>query len=207
EKFSNKTNGVTPRRWMVLSNPELTRLITERIGEDWVKHLDQLRRLEPLAEDHDFAAQWRSVKQENKERLAAYIRDRVGVTVDPHSLFSILVKRIHEYKRQHLCVLKIITLYQMLKDNPQLDMVPQTFIFGGKAAPGYYMAKLIIKLINSVADVINRDPAVRDRLHDLWRRWTDRADASGLTDLYGLQALALRAMVESGESFARLRTV
>lgn len=164
EKFSNKTNGVTPRRWMVLSNPGLTRLITERIGEDWVKHLDQLRRLEPLAEDHDFAAQWRSVKQENKERLAAYIRDRVGVTVDPHSLFSILVKRIHEYKRQHLCVLKIITLYQMLKDNPQLDMVPQTFIFGGKAAPGYYMAKLIIKLINSVADVINRDPAVRDRL-------------------------------------------
>ncbi|MFN4065781.1 MAG: glycogen/starch/alpha-glucan phosphorylase [Thermosynechococcus sp.] len=164
EKFSNKTNGVTPRRWMVLSNPGLTRLITERIGEDWVKHLDQLRRLEPLAEDHDFAAQWRSVKQENKERLAAYIRDRVGVTVDPHSLFSMLVKRIHEYKRQHLCVLKIITLYQMLKDNPQLDMVPQTFIFGGKAAPGYYMAKLIIKLINSVADVINRDPAVRDRL-------------------------------------------
>lgn len=164
EKFSNKTNGVTPRRWMVLSNPGLTRLITERIGEDWVKHLDQLRRLEPLAEDHDFAAQWRSVKHENKERLAAYIRDRVGVTVDPHSLFSILVKRIHEYKRQHLCVLNIITLYQMLKDNPQLDMVPQTFIFGGKAAPGYYMAKLIIKLINSVADVINHDPAVRDRL-------------------------------------------
>lgn len=164
EKFSNKTNGVTPRRWMVLSNPGLTRLITERIGEDWVKHLDQLRRLEPLAEDHDFAAQWRSVKQENKTRLAAYIRDRVGVTVDPHSLFSILVKRIHEYKRQHLCVLNIITLYQMLKDNPQLDMVPQTFIFGGKAAPGYYMAKLIIKLINSVADVINHDPAVRDRL-------------------------------------------
>ncbi|AXY68093.1 glycogen/starch/alpha-glucan phosphorylase [Thermosynechococcus sichuanensis E542] len=164
QKFSNKTNGVTPRRWMVLSNPGLTRLITERIGEDWVKHLDQLRRLEPLAEDRDFAAQWRSVKHENKERLAAYIRDRVGVTVDPHSLFSILVKRIHEYKRQHLCVLNIITLYQMLKDNPQLDMVPQTFIFGGKAAPGYYMAKLIIKLINSVADVINHDPAVRDRL-------------------------------------------
>ncbi|WNC59662.1 glycogen/starch/alpha-glucan phosphorylase [Thermosynechococcus sp. QS41] len=164
QKFSNKTNGVTPRRWMVLSNPGLTRLITERIGEDWVKHLDQLRRLEPLAEDRDFAAQWRSVKHGNKERLAEYIRDRVGVTVDPHSLFSILVKRIHEYKRQHLCVLNIITLYQMLKDNPQLEMVSQTFIFGGKAAPGYYMAKLIIKLINSVADVINRDPAVRDRL-------------------------------------------
>ncbi|URR34374.1 glycogen/starch/alpha-glucan phosphorylase [Thermosynechococcus sp. HN-54] len=164
EKFSNKTNGVTPRRWMVLSNPGLTRLITEHIGEDWVKHLDQLRRLEPLAEDRDFAAQWRSVKHGNKERLAQYISDRVGVTVDPYSLFSILVKRIHEYKRQHLCVLNIITLYQMLKDNPQLEMVPQTFIFGGKAAPGYYMAKLIIKLINSVADVINRDPAVHDRL-------------------------------------------
>ncbi|RMH63750.1 MAG: glycogen/starch/alpha-glucan phosphorylase, partial [Cyanobacteria bacterium J003] len=164
EKFSNKTNGVTPRRWMVLSNPRLTRLITERIGEDWVKHLDQLRQLEPLAEDAEFAAQWQSVKQGNKERLAEYIRDRLGVTVDPHSLFSILVKRIHEYKRQHLCVLNVITLYQMLKDNPQLEMVPQTFIFGGKAAPGYYMAKLIIKLINSVAEVINRDPAVRDRL-------------------------------------------
>ncbi|WP_298617456.1 glycogen/starch/alpha-glucan phosphorylase [uncultured Thermosynechococcus sp.] len=164
QKFSNKTNGVTPRRWMVLSNPGLTRMITERIGEDWVKHLEQLRQLEPWAEDRDFATQWRLVKQGNKERLAEYISDRLGVTVNPHSLFSILVKRIHEYKRQHLCVLKIITLYQMLKDNPQLDMVPQTFIFGGKAAPGYYMAKLIIKLINSVADVINRDPAVRDRL-------------------------------------------
>lgn len=164
QKFSNKTNGVTPRRWMVLSNPGLTRMITERIGEDWVKHLEQLRQLEPWAEDRDFATQWRLVKQGNKERLAEYISDRLGVAVDPHSLFSILVKRIHEYKRQHLCVLKIITLYQMLKDNPQLDMVPQTFIFGGKAAPGYYMAKLIIKLINSVADVINRDPAVRDRL-------------------------------------------
>ncbi|HIK34242.1 MULTISPECIES: glycogen/starch/alpha-glucan phosphorylase [unclassified Thermosynechococcus] len=164
EKFSNKTNGVTPRRWIVLSNPGLTRLISERIGEDWVKHLEQLRQLEPLAENRDFAAQWRSVKHGNKERLAEYIRNRVGVTVDPHSLFSILVKRIHEYKRQHLCVLNIITLYQMLKDNPQLEMVPQTFIFGGKAAPGYYMAKLIIKLINSVADVINRDPVVRDRL-------------------------------------------
>ncbi|BAY52624.1 glycogen phosphorylase [Thermostichus vulcanus NIES-2134] len=164
EKFSNKTNGVTPRRWMVLSNPGLTRLITERIGEDWVKHLDQLRQLEPLAADAEFAAQWRSVKHGNKERLAQYIRDRVGVTVDPHSLFSILVKRIHEYKRQHLCVLKVITLYQMLRDQPHLEMVPQTFIFGGKAAPGYYMAKLIIKFINSVADVINRDPVVRDRL-------------------------------------------
>ncbi|BCX11559.1 MAG: alpha-1,4 glucan phosphorylase [Thermosynechococcus sp.] len=164
EKFSNKTNGITPRRWMLLSNPGLTRLITEHIGEEWVKHLDQLRQLEPLAEDAEFAAQWRSVKHQNKERLAQYIRDRLGVTVDPHSLFSILVKRIHEYKRQHLCVLKVITLYQMLKDNPQLEMVPQTFIFGGKAAPGYYMAKLIIKLINSVAEVIDRDPAVRDRL-------------------------------------------
>ncbi|BAC09631.1 glycogen/starch/alpha-glucan phosphorylase [Thermosynechococcus vestitus] len=164
EKFSNKTNGVTPRRWMVLSNPGLTRLITERIGEDWVKHLDQLRQLEPLAADAEFAAQWRSVKHGNKERLAQYIRDRIGVTVDPHSLFSILVKRIHEYKRQHLCVLKVITLYQMLRDQPHLEMVPQTFIFGGKAAPGYYMAKLIIKFINSVADVINRDPVVRDRL-------------------------------------------
>jgi len=164
EKFSNKTNGVTPRRWMVLSNPGLTQLISSRIGEDWIKHLDQLRQLEPLAEDAGFAAEWRAVKHKNKERLAEHIRQRVGISVDPSSIFDILVKRIHEYKRQHLCVLNIITLYQQIKDNPNLDITPHTFIFGGKAAPGYYTAKLIIKLINSVAEVVNRDPAVADRL-------------------------------------------
>ncbi|ATS19107.1 glycogen phosphorylase [Parathermosynechococcus lividus PCC 6715] len=164
EKFSNKTNGVTPRRWMVLSNPGLTRLISNHIGEDWIKHLDQLRRLEPLAEDAGFAAEWHAVKHKNKVRLAEYIQQRVGISVDPSSIFDILVKRIHEYKRQHLCVLNIITLYQRLKDHPNLDITPHTFIFGGKAAPGYYKAKLIIKLINSVAEVVNTDPTVADRL-------------------------------------------
>ncbi len=164
EKFSNKTNGVTPRRWLVLSNPGLTQLISRQIGEDWIKHLDQLRRLEPLATDPGFVAEWQAVKHQNKVRLAEYIRQRVGISVDPHAIFDILVKRIHEYKRQHLCVLNIITLYQQLKDNPNLDLTPHTFIFGGKAAPGYYMAKLIIKLINSVAEVVNRDPTVGDRL-------------------------------------------
>ncbi|MCI3281636.1 glycogen/starch/alpha-glucan phosphorylase [Synechococcus sp. PCC 6717] len=164
EKFSNKTNGVTPRRWMVLSNPGLTRLISNHIGEDWIKHLDQLRRLEPLAEDAGFAAEWHAVKHKNKVRLAEYIQQRVGISVDPSSIFDILVKRIHEYKRQHLCVLNIITLYQRLKDYPNLDITPHTFIFGGKAAPGYYKAKLIIKLVNSVAEVVNTDPTVADRL-------------------------------------------
>ncbi|WP_448514663.1 glycogen/starch/alpha-glucan phosphorylase [Parathermosynechococcus lividus] len=164
EKFSNKTNGVTPRRWMVLSNPGLTQLISNHIGEDWIKHLDQLRRLEPLAEDAGFAAEWHAVKHKNKVRLAEYIQQRVGISVDPSSIFDILVKRIHEYKRQHLCVLNIITLYQRLKDHPNLDITPHTFIFGGKAAPGYYKAKLIIKLINSVAEVVNTDPTVADRL-------------------------------------------
>ncbi|WP_448534285.1 glycogen/starch/alpha-glucan phosphorylase [Parathermosynechococcus lividus] len=164
EKFSNKTNGVTPRRWMVLSNPGLTQLISKHIGEDWIKHLDQLRRLEPLAEDAGFAAEWHAVKHKNKVRLAEYIQQRVGISVDPSSIFDILVKRIHEYKRQHLCVLNIITLYQRLKDHPNLDITPHTFIFGGKAAPGYYKAKLIIKLINSVAEVVNTDPTVADRL-------------------------------------------
>ncbi|WP_448527531.1 glycogen/starch/alpha-glucan phosphorylase [Parathermosynechococcus lividus] len=164
EKFSNKTNGVTPRRWMVLSNPGLTQLISNHIGEDWIKHLDQLRRLEPLAEDAGFAAEWHAVKHKNKVRLAEYIQQRVGISIDPSSIFDILVKRIHEYKRQHLCVLNIITLYQRLKDHPNLDITPHTFIFGGKAAPGYYKAKLIIKLINSVAEVVNTDPTVADRL-------------------------------------------
>ncbi len=164
EKFSNKTNGVTPRRFVLLSNPRLSELITGEIGDGWIKNLDELRRLEELAENPTFRQKWRQVKLANKQDLAALIRARTGVAVAPASLFDILVKRIHEYKRQHLQVLHIITLYNRLKRDPDLDLTPRTFIFGGKAAPGYFMAKLIIKLINSVAEVVNRDPDVADRL-------------------------------------------
>jgi starch phosphorylase len=165
EKFSNKTNGVTPRRFMVLANPRLSALITSRIGDGWVKNLEELRKLTEFAEDLAFHQEWQQVKLANKRDLAALIQARCnGVVVDPASLFDIQVKRIHEYKRQHLNVLHIITLYNRLKRQPDLAMAPRTFIFGGKAAPGYFMAKLIIKLINSVADVVNRDPDVRGRL-------------------------------------------
>ena len=164
EKFSNKTNGVTPRRFMVLSNPGLTRLITGRIGDGWIRDLDQLRQLEAHADDPAFQDEWRRVKHANKERLAAAIRQTTGIVVNPASLFDIQVKRLHEYKRQHLNVLHVVSLYRRLKQNPGLAITPRTVIFGGKAAPGYYMAKLIIKLINSVAEVVNADPEVRDRL-------------------------------------------
>jgi starch phosphorylase len=164
QKFSNKTNGVTPRRWMVLSNPKLAGLITEQLGDGWVKDLSQLRALEPLAEDAAFRARWREIKLENKRNFAALALQDTGVSVDPASMFDVLVKRIHEYKRQHLQVLHIVALYHRIKSNPSLEIQPRTFIFGGKAAPGYHLAKLIIKLITSVGDVVNRDPDVRERL-------------------------------------------
>jgi starch phosphorylase len=164
EKFSNKTNGVTPRRFVVLSNPGLSRLITRHIGDRWITDPGELRRLEAFAGDNDFQSKWRRIKYENKQRLAELIYERTGVTTDPDSLFDILVKRIHEYKRQHLNVLHIVTLYNQIKKNPAADVTPRTFIFGGKAAPGYFLAKLIIKLINAVAEVVNTDPAVSNRL-------------------------------------------
>jgi len=164
EKFSNKTNGVTPRRFMVLSNPGLSRLISEKIGEAWVSDHEELKKLEKFADDAAFRAEWRRVKLENKKNLARLIRERTGIDVAPSSLFDIHVKRIHEYKRQHLNVLHIIASYNRLKQNPACDLCPRTFIFGGKAAPGYFMAKRIIKLINSVADVVNHDPDVAGRL-------------------------------------------
>ena len=164
EKFCNVTNGVTPRRFVAVSNPPLARLITDRIGDGWLRDLDQLRKLEPLADDAEFQQQWREVKLAAKRGLAALIEQRTGVKVNPESLFDIQVKRLHEYKRQHLNVLHILTLYLRLKRDPEADVPARTFIFGAKAAPGYFMAKLIIKLINSVADVVNNDPAVRDRL-------------------------------------------
>jgi starch phosphorylase len=164
EKFSNKTNGVTPRRWLLLSNPRLSQLITEKIGENWVKNLYELKQLEFFAEDSHFQARWQDIKKAIKQDLAAYIKLNNDLVVDPDSLFDVQVKRIHEYKRQHLSVLHIISLYLRLKNNPNLEIPPRTFIFGGKAAPGYVMAKLIIKLINAVAEVVNRDPAIGDRL-------------------------------------------
>ncbi len=164
QKFSNKTNGVTPRRWMVLSNPRLSELVSEHIGEGWIKDLAQLRRLEPLADDAAFRTRWREIKQHNKRELAALALRDTGIVVDPNSLFDVLVKRIHEYKRQHLQVLHIVSLYRAIKSDPAIEIQPRTFIFGGKAAPGYHLAKLMIKLITAVGDVVNRDPDVRDRL-------------------------------------------
>ncbi len=164
QRFHNVTNGVTPRRFVVLSNPGLSRLITDSIGNKWPGKLDELRKLEPFAADASFREQFRIVKLENKKLLAKLIRERTGISVDPSSMFDIQVKRIHEYKRQHLNVLNIITRYIRIKQNPDIDIVPRTFIFGGKAAPGYHIAKLMIKLINSVGGVVNNDPDVKDRL-------------------------------------------
>lgn len=165
EKFFNITNGVTPRRWLVLSNPKLAELISSKIGSKWICDMEgQLRQLEPYADDQEFRSAWRQVKYDNKVKLAAMIKQRTGIVVDPSTMFDIQVKRIHEYKRQHLNILHVLTLYNRIKQNPRLDIVPRTIIFGGKAAPGYFMAKLIIKLINSVAALVNNDPDVADRL-------------------------------------------
>lgn len=164
DKFSNKTNGVTPRRFVVLSNPRLSKLISGKIGDGWINHLQELSKLEPFVDDAAFRKKWRQVKLENKRDLAGLIGERTGTVVNPESMFDILVKRLHEYKRQHLNVLHIITLYNRIRQNPGIEIAPRTFIFGGKAAPGYFMAKLIIKLINSVGEVVNTDPVVADRL-------------------------------------------
>jgi starch phosphorylase len=164
QKIRNITNGVTPRRWIALCNRSLATLIADRIGMDWVSNLEELRKLEAFIDDEEFRAQWWQVKQDKKREQVAYIQQRTGIGVDPDSLFDVHVKRIHEYKRQHLNILHIITLYQRIRENPGIDIQPRTFIFGGKAAPGYAMAKLIIKLITSVADVVNSDPLVADRL-------------------------------------------
>src|SRR5713101_8213005 len=164
ERFNNKTNGVTPRRWLLGANPLLSEAITARIGDGWIVDLDELRKLEPLAEDETFRAAFRDIKQRNKEQLAAYIEREQGISVDRNSIFDVQVKRLHEYKRQLLNLLHIVALYLRIKNQPDLPMVPRTCIFGGKAAPAYAVAKLIIKLINSVAAVVNTDPQVKDKL-------------------------------------------
>jgi starch phosphorylase len=164
ERFSNKTNGVTPRRWLMLSNPKLTYLISEKIGKSWIKNSEELRGLEKYLEDPLFIETWKIFKDENKSDLAEVIKHLCGVRVDSSSLFDIQVKRLHEYKRQLLNVLHIITLYNRLKKSPGADIVPRTFVFGAKAAPGYFMAKLIIKLINSIGEVLNNDRDIDGRL-------------------------------------------
>jgi len=163
-KIQNVTNGVTPRRWLVLSNPRLSNLLIEKIGENWIHNLEEMRQLEGYADDPGFRAAWRHIKHDIKQDLAKRIHARTGITVNPDSMFDVQVKRIHEYKRQHLNALHIIYLYERIRQNPDLDIAPRTFIFGGKAAPGYMMAKLIIKFINSIAEVVNNDPVVGDRL-------------------------------------------
>ena len=164
ERFVNVTNGVTPRRFLRLANPGLSALITDAIGDGWLCDLDRLRELEPLAEDAPFRDAWLKVKHDNKTRLAAAERPADGVPLDPSALLDVLVKRIHLYKRQLLKVLHVITAYHRLLDDPGSPVPPRAVLFGGKAAPGYFLAKLVVRLINGVADVVNRDPSVGGRL-------------------------------------------
>jgi glycogen phosphorylase len=163
-KFNNKTNGITPRRWLLKANPPLARLITEYIGDGWITDLEQLRGLEKYIDDTEFRERFRSAKHLNKEALARRIENNLGITVSPDSIFDVHIKRLHEYKRQLLLVLYIVVLYDRLKLNPALDIAPRTFIFSGKAAPGYFMAKLVIKLIHQVAETINQDAEVSEKL-------------------------------------------
>jgi starch phosphorylase len=164
EKFQNKTNGVTPRRFMRLANPRLSELITSKLGDNWLTDLERLRELEPYLEDNDFCSKWMNVKQRNKLTLASKIKELTGAIVDPESIFDVMVKRLHEYKRQLLKTLHIITLFHRIKSDPSAEITPRTFIFGAKAAPGYFLAKRIIKLINNVAKIVNNDPDIAGRL-------------------------------------------
>ena len=164
ERFSNKTNGVTPRRWLLLANPALASTITEAIGDGWITDLAQLSKLKPLADDRGFRNDFRKAKREAKAQFAQWLKATSGQTVDPDTIFDCQVKRIHEYKRQLLNALRIVVLYNRLRANPNLKMPPRTFFFAGKAAPAYHLAKLIIKFINNLAGTIDGDPAVRGRL-------------------------------------------
>jgi len=165
ERFHNITNGVTPRRWIALSNPRLSELISSRLGGGWIRNTeDQLNNLEPYAADETFGEAWRDVKRQNKAALAKILKERIGIVVSPDTLFDVQVKRLHEYKRQLLNALHVIALYLQLKNSSAFRTAPRTVIFGGKAAPGYAMAKLIIKLINSIATVVNNDASLGDQL-------------------------------------------
>ena len=164
ERFNNKTNGVTPRRWLLLANPELSALITGAIGDGWITDLERLRGLAPLAEDAAFRAAFRAAKSQAKARFARWLAESSGIVVDPDTIFDCQIKRIHEYKRQLLNVLHIVLLYQRLRAQPARAFTPRTFFFAGKAAPAYHLAKLIIKLIHNVAARIDAEPAMRDRI-------------------------------------------
>lgn len=164
QKFNNKTNGITQRRWLEKANPALAQLVTDRIGSAWCTDLYELKKIERFCDDSEFAEQWRLAKRHNKEQLFQYVRDQYSIVLNPYSIVDAQIKRLHEYKRQLLNVLHVIALYNRIKDNPHGNFVPRTVLFAGKAAPGYHMAKLIIKLINSVADVVNNDGEVGDRL-------------------------------------------
>jgi starch phosphorylase len=168
ERFNNKTNGVTPRRWLLLANPALAGTITNAIGDGWITDLGQLRRLAPLASDAGFLDDFREAKRAAKRQFADWLRSAAGLTVDPETIFDSQVKRIHEYKRQLLNGLRIVVLYNRLRDNPGLSMTPRTFFFAGKAAPAYRLAKVIIKFLNNLAGTIDGDPAVRGRLKVLF---------------------------------------
>ena len=163
-KFINVTNGITPRRWLKAANPFLSNIITEKIGDAWLKDLEIFKQLESFVDDETFLESWRSAKWLNKKLLIDYIESEHNITINPESMFDVQIKRFHEYKRQLLNIFHVITLYNRIKENPGITMVPRTIIFGGKAAPAYFMAKLIIKLINSVADLVNNDPEVGDKL-------------------------------------------
>ncbi|VDP60472.1 unnamed protein product [Schistosoma curassoni] len=165
-KFQNKTNGITPRRWLLLCNPNLSDLIMEGMNgsESWIVNLNEIAQLKSRVNDVNFLRQLIRIKRENKAKFASYLEQHYGVTINPASLFDIQVKRIHEYKRQLLNCLHVITLYNRIKANPEIPICPRTVMIGGKAAPGYHMAKLIIKLINSVGKVVNNDPVVRGRI-------------------------------------------
>lgn len=164
ERFNNKTNGITQRRWLLKANPALSELITETIGETWITEFDELKKLVPFGRDSAFMEKLNTIKSENKKRFADFLRTAHGMPIDPGSIFDVQVKRIHEYKRQLLNALHIVMLYNRLKQNPNLDFYPRTFLFGGKAAPGYFTAKLIIKLINNLSRVINSDPQMNDKM-------------------------------------------
>jgi starch phosphorylase len=167
-RIVNITNGITPRRWLVESNPALSRLVSGRIGEGWMRDLSQLERLAEQAEDPAVREQFWLAKQANKQRLATFIQERCGIRVNPSSLFDVQIKRIHEYKRQLLNLLHVVALYNRIRSDPGGAYLPRTVIFAGKVAPGYAMAKLIIKLINDVAKIVNSDPLVGDRLKVLF---------------------------------------
>ena len=164
DRFNNKTNGITPRRWLLGSNPELSQLVSSVIGEDWVTDLSQLRGLEKVADDSAFQKEFLLIKKESKMRLAKLVFDQLGLTISADSIFDTQIKRLHEYKRQHLNLLHILTLYRRLLQNPKLNIPARVFLFGAKAAPGYHLAKVIIHAINLVADRINNDSRIKDKL-------------------------------------------